>query len=70
MGALGAVLEASRALLGVSWALLKRSWKHLEGQKAPEREPKRVENRAQEATKAENTMSSKNIVFLMNVVDC
>ena len=63
LGALGAVLETSWALLGVSWALLRRSWRHLEGHKAPEREAKRVQNRVQEATRAENVIYSKSLVF-------
>ena len=36
---------------------------HLGGERAPEREPKRVQNRAQEVARAENTISSKTIVF-------
>ena len=50
----GALLEASWALLGVSWALLGRSWRHLDGKKAPEMEPGIIANQAPQATRADN----------------
>ena len=75
--ALGALLEASWALLGVSWALLGRSWARLgrywgalrgilgapSGQNAGRREPETLQNRLPEASRTQNTNSSKSIYF-------
>ena len=66
MGALGAVLEASWAPLGMSWALLGRSGRHLERPEAPKTKAGRVPNRAPEAIQAQNTISSETIVFSMD----
>ena len=67
-GAYGALLDASWAgpkeiFLNGSWPLQEEfqdrfqpSW----GQKAPERDAKMIQNRAQEATRAENVISSIN----------
>ena len=71
---LGALLEASgtekkisRAAPGRSKRNSKRGFSYLKVQKAPETEPGSVRNRVQEATRAENAISSKTIVFSIKI---
>ena len=70
----GRLTEGSQGLMGRSWrplgALLEASWtslgplwRPLGDQKVAQRRPKRVPNRVQEVTGAQNTISSKTIVF-------
>ena len=66
-GAYGALLDASWGALDAQKSNLERllvaprGTPHLGGQNAPEREAKRVQNRVQEATRAQNVISSKSI---------
>ena len=65
-GAYGALLVPKKEVLNGSWPLQEEFQDRFQpsrGPKAPEREAKRVQNRVQEATRAENTTSSKNNVF-------
>ena len=62
LGAPGAVLEAS-------WALLER-WARLGGQKAPEMGARRVQHGVEEAMRTENVISSTTIVFSMKFNEC
>ena len=71
-GALGGLRGRKKVVwtaLGRSKANSKRGFSHLGGQKAPEMDAKRVQNRVKEATRAENTISSKTIVFSMDFHD-
>ena len=52
-----------------SWSGFGLSWARLGGQNAPEMEAKRVHNGVEEATRKENAISSKTIVFSMKFND-
>ena len=62
----GAIVEAIGAILGRSKTNYEIGFSHLGGQKAAEKDAKRVQHRVQEAGRAQNTKSSKTIVFQHN----
>lgn len=63
----GSLLEASGDLQGRLETARGIGFSHLRGQKAAEMEAKRVQNGVEEATRAENTISSKTVLFLQQI---
>ena len=68
-GAYGFASLALVAALARPRGTLETGFNDLGGQKAPKTEPKRVQNRVQEAIQTQNTNSSKTMVFPMDFLD-